>query len=102
MGLYHLVSWAAIKWDLWIEKSYLPMFAASMIPKCIWQQILNCEISYISININNSMWSKISQPLTASSARRAVLNGCPLLHIDTCHSNLGNRSCYHARSDRGS
>src|SRR5438132_13725253 len=69
--------------------------AASMIPKCIWQQIFNCEISYISININNSMWSKISQPLTASSARCALLNGCPLLHIDTCHSKLCWCECRH-------
>src|SRR6266568_5552676 len=74
----------------------------SMKSKCIRQQILNCEITRISIDVNNGMWSKISQPLTASSARRTVLNGCILSRIDTCHSDMGNRPRYLARCNRSS
>src|SRR6266849_3622760 len=70
--------------------------------KCIRQQFLNCEITRISIDVNNGMWSKISQPLTASSARRTVLDGCTLLRIDTRQGDLGNRPRHLTRCNRSS
>jgi hypothetical protein len=61
--------------------------------KRIRQQIRNCEITQIAIDVNNGLWSEVGQPLTTGAARGTFLNGRFWRSVNARNRDLGNMPC---------